>query len=125
MKVLLFVLLSAALCVQMAHSLTCYECSSQSSNDNCKTPKNCSSGAESFCMTTVSHFAIVGTSIQKECTAACTQSNVVFLGQGVIVSCCNTNLCNVNATFNGAHGSKASFTVLVSAVVFIGLLFTY
>ncbi|KAJ1194679.1 hypothetical protein NDU88_003965 [Pleurodeles waltl] len=58
MKVLLFVLLSAALCVQMAHSLTCYECSSQSSNDNCKTPKNCSSGAESFCMTTVSHFAI-------------------------------------------------------------------
>ncbi|XP_078541658.1 lymphocyte antigen 6E-like [Lissotriton helveticus] len=128
MKTLLFAVFWAALCVQVAHCLVCYECDLQSNNANCLTINTCLYGADSYCMTAVTNSIIMGPQITKQCTEECAPGSISIFNQDVTVTCCSSDLCNFNAVFNGAAGtmaSKAGFAVLAPTAVLIGLLFTY
>ncbi|XP_073485527.1 lymphocyte antigen 6E-like [Aquarana catesbeiana] len=108
------ILLLAALCIGTAYSLQCYTCVSATSNSNCQTVTNCSSGLN-FCQTTlasVSAFGLSTTSITKNCAASCTASGGSFVVGSTSVSCCSTDLCNTS----GAISIKSSYSVIVLVV---------
>ncbi|XP_056378888.1 lymphocyte antigen 6E-like [Hyla sarda] len=107
-------LLIAALCVGTVHSLTCYTCTSQSSNTNCMTATNCSA-SETSCMTSVVSGGIgslTAATITKTCSSACvaTGTNIVIFSSSV--TCCSTNLCNTS----GASSIKSTSTILAAAL---------
>ncbi|XP_072269359.1 lymphocyte antigen 6E-like [Pyxicephalus adspersus] len=104
------ILLLAALCIGTAYSLQCYTCLGESSNNNCKTPTNCSSGYN-YCQTDVSTASAVGitvTSITKQCALSCTATNTNIYVGSVSTSCCSTDLCNTS----GANSIKSSFSAI-------------
>ncbi|KAJ8386810.1 hypothetical protein AAFF_G00166050 [Aldrovandia affinis] len=83
-----------------AEALQCYVCAGSDSNTQCnQNTQNCT-GSDDTCMTAVAH--IVGIqSITKSCTtrmtcSAATSTNINFVVGGNTVSCCMTDLCNVN-----------------------------
>ncbi|XP_053571394.1 lymphocyte antigen 6E-like [Bombina bombina] len=110
------------LCIGTAYSLSCYTCTSQSSNSNCMTAVNCTAGTDSYCKTSVSAAGIGSvsfTSITKECASACTAVNMDLSVASTSVSCCNTNLCNTS----GASSVKSSSGILALSVgLFLALL---
>ncbi|XP_069477849.1 lymphocyte antigen 6E-like [Ambystoma mexicanum] len=116
MKAFLISLLALVLCVERAHSLRCYTCISETSNSQCMTATNCTSG-ETNCKTDVINYA-VGMSITKSCASTCTETDVSVAGVGYKTACCSTDLCNTS----GATGVKISYVVLAATVGFIGLL---
>ncbi|XP_019905639.1 lymphocyte antigen 6E [Esox lucius] len=84
-------------------ALQCFSCVGSNSNILCnQNTVNCSS-SNNFCMTTVTTF--VGFhSISKTCSssALCTASSLTNVSLGGVVgnqvTCCQTDLCNINAS---------------------------
>ncbi|KAG7458262.1 hypothetical protein MATL_G00236220 [Megalops atlanticus] len=81
-------------------ALQCYSCTGTNSNTQCnQNTQNCSS-LEDTCMTTVT--TVLGIqSISKTCTlsttcATASAGNINLVVGGNSVTCCATNLCNVN-----------------------------
>ncbi|XP_069477848.1 lymphocyte antigen 6E-like [Ambystoma mexicanum] len=117
MKLFLSVLVAAVLCVEQACSLTCYTCTSQSSNSQCMTSSNCTSPENVYCETDVFNY-LVGLSITKKCSASCAASSVTIAGVGITTTCCSTDLCNVS----GATSVRISYLALAVTAGFICLL---
>nr|XP_002187004.3 prostate stem cell antigen [Taeniopygia guttata] len=95
MKAFLVLLLGALLCVDSGSSLQCYSCKSQLSNTNCQTVKTC--GTNEMCKTDVIRVVGLFSIISKGCDAACDASYQDFNVGNRNISCCSSDLCNVNA----------------------------
>ncbi|NXQ10321.1 PSCA protein, partial [Peucedramus taeniatus] len=76
-------------------SLQCYSCTSQLSNSNCQTKKTC--GENDMCKTDVIRAAGLFSIISKGCDPSCVPSYDDFKVGNRNVSCCSSDLCNVNA----------------------------
>ncbi|XP_035175124.1 prostate stem cell antigen-like [Oxyura jamaicensis] len=95
MKVFFIVLLAAVLCMDSGSSLKCFSCKSTLSNNNCKEVVNCSE--KNTCKTEVIRIIGVFNIISKGCEPTCAADFQDFKVGNRNVSCCNTDLCNVNA----------------------------
>ncbi|NXU88032.1 PSCA protein, partial [Xiphorhynchus elegans] len=76
-------------------SLQCYSCKSQLSNSKCLTKVNCSD--KEMCKTDVIRVVGLFSIISKGCDLACDASYQDFNVGNRNVSCCSSDLCNVNA----------------------------
>ncbi|NXB75982.1 PSCA protein, partial [Donacobius atricapilla] len=76
-------------------SLQCYSCTTQLSNSKCMTVKEC--GAKDMCKTDVIRVVGLFSVISKGCDSSCEESHNDFNVGSRNVSCCSSNLCNVNA----------------------------
>ncbi|NXV10777.1 PSCA protein, partial [Cepphus grylle] len=76
-------------------SLQCYSCKTQLSNSNCQMEVNCKE--KEVCKTDVIRVAGLFNIISKGCDPSCTEEYQDFSVGNRNVSCCSTNLCNVNA----------------------------
>ncbi|NXY74373.1 PSCA protein, partial [Glareola pratincola] len=94
-------------------SLQCYSCKSQLSNSNCQKETTCKE--EEKCKTDVIRIAGFVTIISKGCDPSCTVDYQDFSVGYRNVSCCNTNLCNVNAasSVRYSYGMAAGIAVSV------------
>ncbi|XP_067386101.1 prostate stem cell antigen-like [Emydura macquarii macquarii] len=113
MKTFLVILLAAVLCTEPGGSLQCYTCQTQLSNSKCLTNTTCASSSTA-CKTDVINVVGLFSIINKECTASCTPSYQDFTVGRRNVSCCSTNLCNVNGAGSAASG-YATMAVGLSA----------
>ncbi|XP_062987287.1 prostate stem cell antigen [Elgaria multicarinata webbii] len=111
MKALLIFALAGSLFIQPTGSLKCYTCSTQVSNNNCKAPVNCDATAKA-CKTDV--IAVVGlfNVISKECTSNCDPHFKDFTVGKRNITCCTTDLCNVNK----AHSFSTNYAQVALAV---------
>ncbi|NWH36270.1 PSCA protein, partial [Chloropsis hardwickii] len=76
-------------------SLQCYSCTPQLSNSNCQTKKTC--GEKDACKTEVIRVVGLFSIISKGCDSSCDPSYDDFKVGNRNISCCSTDLCNVNA----------------------------
>ncbi|XP_078541634.1 ly6/PLAUR domain-containing protein 2-like [Lissotriton helveticus] len=89
MKVLCGTLLVAAMLFGLAYSaLQCFTCGGSASPMNCLKKTKCNKD-ETYCKTEMT-FSEEGLDVSKTCTSACAPSPV----PGVVVMCCQKNLCN-------------------------------
>ncbi|XP_014820759.1 PREDICTED: prostate stem cell antigen [Calidris pugnax] len=95
MKALLVLLLGAVLCLDSGSSLQCYSCMTQLSNSNCKKEVSCKDNE--MCKTDVIRIAGFFNIINKGCDASCEATYQDFSVGNRNITCCDTNLCNVNA----------------------------
>ncbi|KFP87794.1 Prostate stem cell antigen, partial [Acanthisitta chloris] len=99
-------------------SLQCYSCNSQLSNSNCLTKKlDC--GADATCKTDVIRVVGLFSIISKGCDSSCASSYQDFNVGNRNISCCSTDLCNVNAA-----GSVRSSYGMAGGVA-AGVLWTF
>ncbi|NXG05496.1 PSCA protein, partial [Sakesphorus luctuosus] len=77
-------------------SLQCYTCKSQLSNSKCLTTKE-ECGDKGTCKTDVIRVVGLFSIISKSCEATCDPSYQDFNVGNRNVSCCSSDLCNVNA----------------------------
>ncbi|XP_029448008.1 lymphocyte antigen 6E-like [Rhinatrema bivittatum] len=112
-------LLAAALCVQTAEPLVCFQCLAQTSNWNCLQPVACED-SDNYCMTTVQSAGLGSRTsyISKGCAPICIATNVDVMIAGSSTSCCNSFLCNIS----GATSVKVSYTVLALSAALLGVL---
>ncbi|KAJ8386811.1 hypothetical protein AAFF_G00166060 [Aldrovandia affinis] len=89
------------ICSSSVHALKCFVCSSTTTNERCnQEPKSCQAPLDT-CMTTVDTLGDLK-AIVKQCASAATCSgaasgaSVNTLGNGNRVTCCNTQMCNLN-----------------------------
>ncbi|NXF74440.1 PSCA protein, partial [Sclerurus mexicanus] len=76
-------------------SLQCYGCKSQLSNSKCLTKVECSD--KEMCKTDVIRVVGLFSIISKGCDSTCESSYQDFNVGNRNVSCCSSDLCNVNA----------------------------
>ncbi|NXA78654.1 PSCA protein, partial [Thryothorus ludovicianus] len=76
-------------------SLQCYSCTSQLSNSKCMVKKDC--GENNVCKTDVIRVVGLFSIISKGCDSSCETSYQDFNVGNRNISCCSTDLCNVNA----------------------------
>ncbi|NXI18328.1 PSCA protein, partial [Irena cyanogastra] len=76
-------------------SLQCYSCKSQLSNSGCQTKTTC--GDNDVCKTDVIRVVGLFSIISKGCDSSCESSYQDFSVGHRNISCCSTELCNVNA----------------------------
>ncbi|XP_074429781.1 prostate stem cell antigen [Larus michahellis] len=95
MKAFLVLLLGAVLCLDSGSSLQCYSCKTKLSNSYCQTEMICKENE--MCKTDVIKVAGLFTIISKGCDPSCAAEHQDFSVGNRNVSCCSTNLCNVNA----------------------------
>ncbi|XP_044129527.1 lymphocyte antigen 6E-like [Bufo gargarizans] len=107
-------LLVIALCAATALSLQCFTCTSQSSNDHCLTPENCTS-SDKYCQTSVASVSVAGASaatINKMCAVSCTASSTNVLGVSSSTTCCSTDRCNTS----GSTSLQSSYAAIILAL---------
>ncbi|NXT56050.1 PSCA protein, partial [Pluvianellus socialis] len=76
-------------------SLRCYSCTTQLSNSKCLTAVNCTD--KESCKTEVIRVAGLFSLISKGCDSSCKASFQDLSVGSKNISCCNSDLCNVNA----------------------------
>ncbi|NXS79396.1 PSCA protein, partial [Erpornis zantholeuca] len=76
-------------------SLQCYSCTSQLSNSNCLKKTDC--GEKDVCKTDVIRVVGLFSIISKGCESSCDPSYQDFNVGNRNISCCSSDLCNVNA----------------------------
>ncbi|NWH89362.1 PSCA protein, partial [Aegithalos caudatus] len=91
-------------------SLQCYSCTSQLSNSKCTTKEEC--GTNAVCKTDVIRAAGLFSIISKGCVSSCEESYQDFSVGNRNISCCSTDLCNVNAvgSVRSSYGMAAGIT---------------
>ncbi|NXP93005.1 PSCA protein, partial [Passerina amoena] len=77
-------------------SLKCYSCSSQLSNSKCQTEQTCAASSN-VCKTDVIRVVGLFSIISKGCDSSCDQSYQDFNVGNRNISCCSSDLCNINA----------------------------
>ncbi|NXB10280.1 PSCA protein, partial [Cnemophilus loriae] len=76
-------------------SLKCYTCTSQLSNSKCQKETQC--GENDVCKTEVIRAVGLFSIISKGCASSCDTSYEDFSVGNRNISCCSSDLCNVNA----------------------------
>ncbi|XP_066571934.1 prostate stem cell antigen-like isoform X2 [Amia ocellicauda] len=116
MNTVLTVLLLLSLAVTSGVSLQCYSCVSTTTNDLCNANTQVCQAPLNTCMTTVATSGAI-TAIVKTCSYNTTcNAAATVVSTNIKVSCCQTNLCNVN-------GSTATRLSALLLALPIGLLF--
>ncbi|XP_006879505.1 PREDICTED: ly6/PLAUR domain-containing protein 2 [Elephantulus edwardii] len=107
---LLCLILVVAACGEPATALKCYSCFEPTSMSSCLDVVTCTAN-ETMCKTTQysleTGYPYLGDfTMTKSCASKCQPSNVDSIGLTRPVSCCNTDLCNVDSapTLGGAGG---------------------
>ncbi|XP_041097475.1 prostate stem cell antigen-like [Polyodon spathula] len=121
MKTALALLLLAFISSCAVEALSCYTCTDSTSNEACnnKTAQNCSS-TDDTCMTTIVTMLKVH-NITKLCTTKSACNSAANSTSERKVTCCNTNLCNVNGSTTARLnvlllGASAALLLLVSKI---------
>nr|XP_056710606.1 lymphocyte antigen 6E-like [Euleptes europaea] len=109
MKQFPVVLVVAALCVQRATSLWCYQCENAHYHKDCKEVK--CSDMDSYCVTAKNEITGQEVSVSKWCSSTCPKSSEKKGGKRE-VSCCQSDYCN-----GGASGVRSSFALLGTALL--------
>ncbi|KAM9644287.1 prostate stem cell antigen-like [Morphnus guianensis] len=117
MKVFLVLLLGAVLCLDSGSSLQCYSCTSQLSNANCQNKVDCKE--QETCKTDVIRVIGLFSIISKGCDPSCESFHQDFSVGNRNISCCSSNLCNVNA----AGSVRCSYGM--AAGIAAGVLWTF
>ncbi|XP_033924261.1 ly6/PLAUR domain-containing protein 2-like [Melopsittacus undulatus] len=123
MKVVLSLLLVAITYVEFGQTLECYTCPEPVSVDQCTTIQTCKSN-ETMCKTTMYSledvYPFTGVlTVTKMCSSVCIPSDVDGIGLTRPVSCCYTDLCNVD----GAASLRSSFVPAVVLASCLCILF--
>ncbi|NXH42746.1 PSCA protein, partial [Dicaeum eximium] len=84
-------------------SLECYSCTNKLSNSQCQTKKTC--GDKEVCKTDVIRIVGLFNIISKGCDSSCDSSYEDFKVGNRNITCCGSELCNVNA----AGGVRSSY----------------
>ncbi|XP_015711957.1 prostate stem cell antigen [Coturnix japonica] len=113
MKVFFILLLAAVLCTDPGSSFQCYSCKTTLSNKNCQQAIDCKENE--VCKTEV--IRVVGSIsiISKGCEASCQEEYQDFKVGNRNVSCCSSNLCNINAagSLRSSYGMAAGISASV------------
>ncbi|XP_053104958.1 prostate stem cell antigen [Hemicordylus capensis] len=112
MKPLLIFVLAGSLFMHPAGSLKCYTCSMKLKNNDCQLQETCKAGAN-ICKTEVIGAAGLFNLISKECTSSCEPYFKDFTVGKRNITCCTSELCNVN----GASGIRMSYILPVALAV--------
>ncbi|XP_001231773.2 ly6/PLAUR domain-containing protein 2 [Gallus gallus] len=125
MKLFLPLLLVAIAGMEFAQSLKCYTCHEPTASEKCMKIQKCAKN-ETMCKTTMYSleevYPFVGLStVTKMCSSVCSPSDVDGIGMTRPVSCCYSNLCNID----GAASLRISFVpVGMLASVVCGLFWS-
>ncbi|KAG3273501.1 ly6/PLAUR domain-containing protein 2 [Urocitellus parryii] len=116
--------LALATCGELAMALKCYTCLEPTGVSSCITITNCDAN-ETMCKTTLYSREIVypflgDSTVTKSCASRCEPSDVDGIGQTRPVSCCNTELCNVDGA--PSLGSPHSLALALTLTPLLGLL---
>uniref|UniRef100_A0A7N9D2U2 LY6/PLAUR domain containing 2 n=1 Tax=Macaca fascicularis TaxID=9541 RepID=A0A7N9D2U2_MACFA len=107
----------SGLAVQLAAPATpalhCYVCLEPTGVSDCNTIATCTMN-ETMCKTTLYSREIGDSTVTKSCASKCEPSDVDGIGQTRPVSCCNTELCNVDGApaLNSPHCLAGALTLL-------------
>ncbi|XP_008495687.1 prostate stem cell antigen [Calypte anna] len=113
MKFFLVLLLGAVLCLDTGSSLECYKCTLQLSNSKCQAKETCKENEE--CKTDVIRLVGLFNVISKGCEASCKALDQDYSVTRRNVSCCSSDLCNVNAgsSLRYSYGMAAGLAVSI------------
>ncbi|XP_030366573.1 prostate stem cell antigen-like [Strigops habroptila] len=113
MKACLVLLLGALLCLESGSSLKCYSCTSQLSNSKCQTEVDCKE--DEACKTDVIRVIGLFSIISKGCDSSCDPLYQDFSVGNRNISCCSSDLCNVNAagSVKSSYGMAAGMAASV------------
>ncbi|XP_040117591.1 ly6/PLAUR domain-containing protein 2 [Oryx dammah] len=115
-----------AACCELVVALQCYTCPEPISVSSCVTITTCNAN-ETMCKTTLYSLETVypflgDSTVTKSCASKCVPSDVDGIGWTRPVSCCNTDLCNVDgAPTLGSPRSLAGTLLLITPLLSLHL----
>ncbi|EHB18001.1 Ly6/PLAUR domain-containing protein 2 [Heterocephalus glaber] len=112
---------------ELVMALRCYTCQELTTVSSCITITECNAN-ETMCKTTLYSLEMVfpflgDSTVTKSCSSRCEPSDVDGIGQTRPVSCCNTDLCNVDRApaLGGAHSLALAFALPLAHLMGLGL----